>query len=85
MLIVKTASRHVIYEGNEPHHSNHSTSLHLKNYTNYLEFRIAFQRGDRDIRFESLQPSTISLDNGISSHLKYTVAAIQSSELNGFS
>lgn len=54
----------------------------MTTYTNYKEYKAAQAAGMRDIKFVSLKEVKVPTHNGISSHLKHTVAAIQANELN---
>ena len=54
----------------------------MTTYNNFSEYMAAQAAGKRDIKFVSLKETKVPTHNGISSHLKHTVAAIQANELN---
>jgi hypothetical protein len=55
----------------------------MTTFTNYSDYQAALKAGQRDIKFNSLTESSVKTTNGISSHLKHTLAAIQNNELYG--
>lgn len=55
----------------------------MTTFNNYSQYLQAQAQGQKSIRFVSLNQEVVAPTNGISPHLKHTIAAIQGCELMG--